>query len=78
MNRLFAATAMIVAVMAAPASANVAQTLCKIEVDASEIKQPSRRPDAVAFIKRAEGQVAVFRRGGEAVEEIPATIGMEI
>ncbi|MGB0506475.1 MAG: hypothetical protein ACPGGK_09800 [Pikeienuella sp.] len=72
------AVSVFAALTAGPALAGTAQTLCQIEVDEAEIKQPARRPDTVAFIKRSEGQVAVFRRGGDKVEEMPASIGMEL
>lgn len=71
------------AIMAAtPASAaatdETVKSLCKVDIAADEVAKPSRRPKTVGFIKRVDGQVAVFRPTLDGVDELTGEVGMDL
>ena len=67
------------AIAAAPASAAATvKSLCKVEISADEVAKPSRRPETVGFIKRVDGQVAVFRPTQSGVDELKGEVGMDL
>lgn len=78
MKPVLYAAAFAASIAAGPVAASTAMTLCQIEVDASEIPAEQRRTEAVGFMKRVDGQVAVLRRNGGDVEELKAEVGMDI
>ena len=55
-----------------------AMSLCQVEVDAGDIPEVQRRPETVGFMKRVDGQVNVFRRTRDGVEEIKGEVGMDL
>ena len=76
-----AAAALIAGVFAPSAQAateETAMSLCQIEIGVDEVPQLDRRPEAVGFMKRADGKVSVLRRNAKDVEELPAEIGMDL
>lgn len=72
-----AGAAALVAATPASAAATV-KSLCKVEISADEVAKPSRRPETVGFIKRVDGQVAVFRPTLDGVDELAGEVGMDL
>ncbi len=69
-------------ISATPASAaatdETVKSLCKVDISADEVAKPSRRPKTVGFIKRVDGQVAVFRPTLDGVDELKGEVGMDL
>ncbi|MEM7524990.1 MAG: hypothetical protein AAF360_14790 [Pseudomonadota bacterium] len=62
----------------APASAAMVKTLCQVEIDEADAAKPARRPETVGFMKRVDGQVRVLRPSSGGVEELEASVGMDL
>lgn len=79
MKRALAMSAVAACIAAAPAGASTTGlSLCKVEVDESEIVAPERRPETVGFMKRVDGQVSVLRATPDGVDEIKGEVGMDL
>ncbi len=55
-----------------------AMSLCQVEVNASDIAAPERRPETVGFMKRVDGQVKILRPTAAGFDELDAEVGMDL